>query len=69
MLSGVPQGSTLGPLFFNIYVNDLCTKTHISEFLLFTNDLKIFRVLKSVENCKPLQSDIDSVQSGALKII
>jgi hypothetical protein len=62
ILSGVPQGSTLGPLLFNIFINDLCSKIQNSEFLLFADDLKIFRVIKSAKDCKLLQSDIDCVQ-------
>jgi hypothetical protein len=58
----VPQGSTLGPLLFNIYINDLCDQIHNSEFLLFADDLKIFRNIKSAEDCKLLQSDVESVQ-------
>jgi hypothetical protein len=62
MLSGASQGSALGPLLFNIFINDLCAKINFSEFLLFADDLKIFCVIKSAEDCKLLQSDINSVQ-------
>jgi hypothetical protein len=62
ILSLFTQGCTLGFLLFNIFINDLHAKTNFSEFLLFAYDLKIFRVMKSAEYCKLLQSDIDSVQ-------
>jgi hypothetical protein len=62
VLSGVPQGSVLGPLFFNIFMNDLCDVIIYSRYLLFADDIKIFRVIKSPNICNQLQSDIDSVQ-------
>jgi hypothetical protein len=61
VLSGVRQGSTRGPLLFNIFINDLSARINHSKFLLFTDDLKIYRDIKSVEDCKALQADIDSV--------
>jgi hypothetical protein len=46
------------------FIDDLCSKIHFLEFLLFADDLKIFLVMKPAEDCKVLhvQSDIDSVQ-------
>jgi hypothetical protein len=43
VLSGVPQGSVLGPLLFNIFINDLFGVVKYPNCLLFAEDIKIFR--------------------------
>lgn len=58
--SGVPQGSHLGPLIFILFVNDLCSRLCSSK-LMFADDLKIFRTIKSRLDCCALQKDIDSL--------
>jgi retron-type reverse transcriptase len=67
ILSGVPQGCALGPLLFNIFVSDLSAIIRHSTFLLFADDLKIYRNVKSVEDCKALQADVYSVHIGVLR--
>ena len=53
VLSGVPQGSVLGPLLFLLFINDIGDKFQ-SNFLLYADDLKIFST-----NTNIVQKDLD----------
>lgn len=63
--SGVPQGSNLGPLFFNIYIyiyiNDLLP-TLRCHALAYADDLKIYCKINSNSDCTELQRNFESVQ-------
>ena len=47
--SGVPQGSVLGPLLFNIFINDIFYAIEASEICNFADDNTIYALSHSVE--------------------
>ena len=60
VLSGVPQGSVLGPLLFVLFINDLPAVIH-STCKLFADDCKILATVKEPGDYIRLQRDIDAV--------
>ena len=68
VLSGVPQGTVLGPLFFLIYINDISESlTEGTSIRLFADDSLLFRTINSPEDSIILQNDLNKLQQWEKK--
>ena len=64
VLSGIPQGSVIGPILFIIFVNEMPDIVH-SHILMFADDTKIFKDIRNATDSSCLQDDINALQEWA----
>ena len=60
VISGIPQGSVLGPILFVIYINDLQDVVK-SKIYLFADDTKVLNKIKTMDDSLSLQEDINAL--------
>ena len=68
VLSGVPQGTVLGPLFFLVYINDISKGlTEGTKIRLFADDSLLYRTIKTPNDSAILQKDLNTLQNWERK--
>ena len=61
VLSGIPQGSILGPVLFLVYINDLPEQINYASCYLFADDTKLIKSIRGINDSLLMQSDVDSL--------
>ena len=60
VLSGVPQGTVLGPLLFLLFINDIADDIN-STIRLFADDCLLYREILTPEDSIMMQRDLDTL--------
>lgn len=66
-LSGVPQGSHLGPILFLVFLNDICNNIKYSQVSIFADDLKLYKCIKDWADVSLLQADLDTISEWCVR--
>ena len=62
VLSGVPQGSVLGPCLFLLYINDMPDMIQ-SNIKLFADDTIMYLTVSNQTDCQALQADLTKLET------
>ena len=65
VLSGVPQGTVLGPLLFLVLLSDISNDINHSSVVSFADDTRVYRQISDSNDCDYLQYDLDNVYTWA----
>ena len=65
VISGVPQGTVLGPLLFLILMSDIDEGITNSKIISFADDTRLYNSVSEVEDCDLLQVDLDTIYKWA----
>ena len=63
VVSGVPQGSVLGPLLFLVYIDGVSNSVLHSKLAMYADDIALYKIIRNPSDYTYLQRDITSLCS------
>ena len=70
VLSGVPQGTVLGPVLFLVHIRNICIGlSEGTSASSFADDTRVQRGVSSANDCSSLQEDLQQIYSWADSIV
>ena len=62
VISGVPQGTVLGPVLFLVHIRNIASSLSQSTTATsFADDTRVQRVVRSLSDCTVLQCDLNHI--------